>query len=619
MIKKGLDTLYKPKLAGVVAAVGMALFVGQPAQAIDIEGDNWSGSWDTTVSYGSTWRMEDRDNKRIGHSNLGNAASNFQPLGPGQLSAVPNSNTLLDQGGWSNNGDDGNLNFDKHDAVSTVAKITTEIGMAHTSGFGFFARGTVFRDFELMWRPRDRVKPISNEALKEQGQKAELLDAYVYMNFDLAERSAQVRAGRQVVSWGESTFIQHGLSEINAVDVTKLRIPGSEIKEGLIPVNTLWASYNLTDTLSFEGYAQFEWENFRTDEPGTFFSSVDFAGETGTDVHLGFSQFGEGTPGTIARREANRNASDTGQFGVKLSWLAEDWNYTEFAFYYVNYHNKRPVISANAHNGVETVGFFEYIEDIQMYGLSFNTSSDWGFSLGGEVTYRLDEPLQIDDVELLFATLEPVGSIPSGTSQIPGGAALGEEISGYRLFDTIQAQMTFTTFLGPRWGSDQWVILAEIGGNWIEDMPEQDVLRFEASGTSRSGNPARAGRGSGFISPGSPCSVGGAPVECEGVETNPFADDFSWGYRVVSRWDYSDVIGGWNMSPRIVYSHDVEGTTPAPISNFIEDRKAVTVAVGMDYLSKWKADIGYSAFFGAGTADAMGDKDFLSANISYSF
>lgn len=611
MIRKGLDKMHKPKLACVAVAVGLALSVGQTAQAVDINTDNWSGSWDTTISLGSSWRMEDREDERIGHANL-------LGLGPGGLATTPGSGQTL-PGGWSNNGDDANLNFNKGQAFSTVLKITSEIGMEHESGFGFLVRGTAFYDRELMSDPQERPKPLSVEVLDEQGNNDRLLDAYVYYTWDLDDTTVQARLGRQVVSWGESTFIQHGLSEINAIDVTALRVPGSEIKEGLIPVNTLWTSIDLSESVSFEAFAQFEWEHFRTDEPGTYFASQDFTGVTGTDIHLGFAQFGEGTPGTVARRLADRDAKDDGQFGVKLAWLAEDLNYTEFGFYFVNYHNKRPIITANAHNGVETTGFFEYLEDIQMYGLSFNTSTDSGFSIAGEMTYRLDEPLQIDDVEILYATLEPVGSVPSGTSQIPGGAALGEEISGYRLFDTIQYQATITKFMGPTWGASQWVLLTEIGANQIQDMPDQDELRFNAPGTSRSGNSDRAGRGLGFLDPTSPCSVGGVPVECEGVETNPFADDFSWGFRLVSKWDYTDVIGGWNMSPRIVYQHDVEGTTPGPISNFVEGRKAVTIGLGMDLQARWKADIGYSAFFGAGTANVMGDKDFLAANISYSF
>ncbi|WP_444997983.1 DUF1302 domain-containing protein [Aliikangiella sp. IMCC44359] len=607
-----LSSNNKPKIAGSTLAVFIALSMGQTVKAVDIGGENWNGSWDTTVSFGAGWRVEEREDIRIGHSNL-------LDLQAGQLTTMPGSNVELTQGAWSNNGDDGNLNFDKGDIFSSAIKFTTELGLEHSSGFGFFIRGTGFYDFELKDNPEGRVKPISEKALEQQGEDYRLLDAYIYSTWDFDETALQARLGKQVVSWGESTFIQHGLSEINAVDLTKLRVPGAEIKEGLIPVNTLWTSVGLSESVNLEAFVQFEWEHFRTDEPGTYFATQDFTGESGTSIHLGFSQFGEDTPGTFARRIADRDADDSGQYGLKLSWLAENLNYTEFGFYYVNYHNKRPVITGNAHNGTEVTGFFEYIENIQMYAFSFNTSTDSGFSIAGEVTYRLDEPLQVDDVELLYATLEPVGNVPSGTSQIPGGAGIGEEISAYRLYDTVQYQATITKFMGPTWGADQWVLLAEVGGNSIVDMPSKDELRFNAPGTSRSGNPDRAGRGVGFLDPTSGCSIADFPVECEGVETNPFADEFSWGYRIVSKWDYSDVAMGWNMSPRIVFQHDVNGTTPGPISNFVQGRKAVTLGVAFDRQAVWKADIGYSSFFGAGTANLMGDRDFIAANISYSF
>lgn len=590
MIIKGLKHMRKQRLAASVAAVALALVAGPSAQAIELSTDSWSGSWDTTVSLGSSWRVEDRDLDTIGHYNL----AEYETAETGET--VPYDPS---RGSWSHNGDDGNLNFDQWDAFSTVVKFTTEVGMQHESGFGFFVRGTGFYDYQLMDNDEGRRKPIREKALDNQGEDYRLLDAYIYQSWSLDDKNLQARLGRQVISWGESTFIQHGLSEINAVDVTKLRVPGSELKEGLIPVNTLWTSFDLSSSLSMEAFAQFEWESYRTDEPGTYFATTDFAGESGEYIHLGFAVYPELTPGTVAYRLDDRDANDSGQYGVKLAWLAENWGYTEFGFYFVNYHNKRPIISAYAHNGTATTGFFEYLEDIQMYGLSFNTSTDSGFSIAGEVTYRVDEPLQIDDVELLFATLEPVGAIPSGTSQIPGGALPGEEISGYRLFDTVQAQTTITKFLGPLMGSDQWTMLVEIGANQILDMPDQSELRFNAPGTARSGNSVRAG--------------------FEGVETNPFANEFSWGYRFVSKWDYSDLFGGWNMSPRVVFQHDVNGTTPGPISNFVEDRKAITLGIGMDFQSIWNLDVGYSSFFGGGAANEMGDRDFFAASVSYSF
>ena len=47
------------------------------------------------------------------------------------------------------------------------------------------------------------------------------------MPFDL-------RIGRQVLSLGESTFIPNGINVVNSADLSKLRVPGSELKEALL-------------------------------------------------------------------------------------------------------------------------------------------------------------------------------------------------------------------------------------------------------------------------------------------------------------------------------------------------------------------------------------------------
>ena len=55
--------------------------------------------------------------------------------------------------------------------------------------------------------------------------------------------------------------------------------------------------------------------------------------------------------------------------------------------------------------------FIEYPEDIQLFGLSFNTQMEsTGIALQGEVSYRKDVPLQVDDLELLFAALGPISA-----------------------------------------------------------------------------------------------------------------------------------------------------------------------------------------------------------------
>lgn len=58
-------------------------------------------------------------------------------------------------------------------------------------------------------------------------------------------------------------------------------------------------------------------------------------------------------------------------------------------------------------------GLLEYPEDIKLYGLSFNTAFG-DISVQGEIAYRPNLPLQVDDTDVVFAALQP--SSPLGCS-----------------------------------------------------------------------------------------------------------------------------------------------------------------------------------------------------------
>ena len=45
----------------------------------------------------------------------------------------------------------------------------------------------------------------------------------------------------------------------------------------------------------------------------------------------------------------------------------------------------------------------------------------------------------------------------------------------------------------------------------------------------------------------------------------------------------------------------------------------MTVGVEGTYLNQWSADLSYTAFYGAGTLNLIGDRDFLSFTVKYSF
>jgi hypothetical protein len=145
-------------------------------------------------------------------------------------------------------------------------------------------------------------------------------------------------------------------------------------------------------------------------------------------------------------------------------------------------------------------------------------------------------------------------------------------------------------------------LLVELGGTWFFGMEDKDVLRYEGPGTFTSANE--------FFTQGEV-----QPYTTRGG----FADPFSWGYRLATRLDYYNLIGPLTVQPVFAWFHDVEGTTPSPIANFIEGRKQMTLALRFTYLNALKAGIAYTMFFGAGQYNQLHDRDFLSINTSLSF
>ncbi len=69
------------------------------------------------------------------------------------------------------------------------------------------------------------------------GHKAEILDAYVYGSWHIGNMPLNARFGRQVFNWGEGIFYRGGVNTTNPVDAAKYRLPGSELKEVLMPVD----------------------------------------------------------------------------------------------------------------------------------------------------------------------------------------------------------------------------------------------------------------------------------------------------------------------------------------------------------------------------------------------
>jgi len=612
------------KCCGWSLALLLLVMASSQSMAFDFSSGEWSARIDSTVSYGAAWRLQDAD-----EDNLGKAA-----LNPA-VSLLSNAQQRAAPGRWSVNSDDGNLNYQGGDLISNALKLTSEMELDYRN-YGAFVRFSALYDFE-----NEKKDQLSEEAKDKVGKDIRLLDAYIWGNHQFGDRGFTWRLGRQVVSWGESTFIQGGINVINPVDVSKIRVAGAELKEAYMGVNMLWGSVELSQSVSIEPLYIFEYQEIEPDPVGSYFSTNDLATPGATYAMLNFGLVPQPVVNPDLYNEVclnhNYAASDsllpaalvaggcmatfprvasvtpngTGQYGAALRWYAEGLNSTEFAFYYLNYHSRLPLISGTAITSTNLNSgqyWTEYPKDIHLYGISFNTSiGTW--SLAGEVSYRPNIPLQIDDVEVLFAGLTPLNAlIPQPVlrfkSQL-GEYAPGAYIQGWERHKMWQAQATTTKLFGPGnpFKADQIAFVLEAGFNHV-DLPAKDWLRFNGDGTD----------------------TGGGPDYLSGDFRNPitqtggFADDFSWGYRLLLRAEYNNVFGtAVTMAPSIGWAHDVSGTTPGPGGSFIEGRKTVTLGLSFNYLQQWVFDFSYTAYMGAGPYNLLKDRDFVGASVRYSF
>jgi hypothetical protein len=299
------------------------------AYAWDFQNDDgtFTGSWDTTLTYGQAWRIESRDCRLI---------------------------AIADGGcGRSPNIDDGDLNYGT-DMFSRALKVLTELSL-NSGNFGAFVRASALYDDAAGNTERTGLSDRSESLVKSYGR---LLDAFVYAKFDIGNMGAELRLGRQAVSWGESTFIQNGINVINHFDVSALRVPGAELKEAFQPVEMVNFSLQFSDNLSAQAIYLTKWEATVPEPAGSYFSNNDFAPVGGSKVVLGFGSFSDqgvdfrplGGPFIENFQTVNRlptvKPPDSGQYGFNLKYYAPNFNNgTEFGLFFLNYHSRLPLIS----------------------------------------------------------------------------------------------------------------------------------------------------------------------------------------------------------------------------------------------------------------------------------
>ncbi|SER39895.1 Protein of unknown function [Pseudomonas cuatrocienegasensis] len=611
-----------------------------------------SGSIDTTLSYGQLWRVQGQDAR---------------------------NNDI--------NSNDGNRNFDTG-LVSEVFKITSDMEVTYQN-YGAFVRGTAFYDTQIMDRrndyrsANDPAQPSQNtpndnrftyDTRHTAGRDAQILDAYVYGNWDIGDTPLTGRLGRQVFNWGEGLFYRGGVNTTNPVDAAKFRLPGAEVKEVLVPVEALSFNIGLSDNLSLETFYQFNWKETAIDPAGTFFSETDLFAEGGNTAYttmaaLGAAAFrtnyaglsGLGAGGLtgsdyldsngvfkVASIGSDLNAKNDGQFGVALRYIAEQLNATEFGFYVVNYHAKEPSIYADLD------GFSGLNLDTITNAASAGAISDYASLLAAA-------SVNAPDARDLLGLVNGAATVDTA-NRITARREYAEDIRMYGFsFNTTVGEAsvfgelayrpnlpigiaTTNDLLGdlltqaPALASGQ---VTNIGGQQVQlGDAIHNYERVEAFNTSL-GTLYNFGPALSFDSLFGVAELGSEHVRGSDLQyqsrngtryyssraNNSYINGYdrddqinknAYGYTLVLSGTWNDVYAGVNLSPFAVFKHDFKGNSHQT-GNFIEGRKAHTLGLRASYLNSLEAELQYTAFYGAGQNNASRDRDNLGVNVKYSF
>jgi hypothetical protein len=595
-------------------ATQLASFAGQTHAAAFAVRDI-QGIFNGRLSYGALYRLNDRDSDLIAIASDGNSRSS--------------------------NLDDGNLNYDKG-IVSSTVRAAGEMAVSW-GDFGAYVRGAAFYDFKNQSNDPARTE-FDSDAEKLVGSDVELRESYVSWSVRPGGMPALIRVGQQVVNWSETTFVRDGLDVINPVDLVTVLQPASNRDDLRIPQRMLWAAANITQTFSMEAYYQYEWEPVEIPPVGWYFSNNDGVGgegmnawmygggevsDLGTDLDEYFS-LPDGTLGFDAdfQRLPGKNrdkASDTGQFGAALIGFLPDSNATKLGLHYIHYHSRYPLVMARTGDAAAVAAtaeplvaarasalesiyleqgvapgeatamgrdaaeqltlsnyandssfFVTYPEDIDLLGLSFSTSSRrTGTLFAGEFSYHQDFPFQIAFKPLFDAVFSPVLFDPDLGDTPLGSYGPSEQIGGFVRLDRSLATIEAAQIFRGRLWADQVLVSTDLSWSKVHDLPDNSSTPLTSQ------------------------------------------DEDSWGYRAQVIATYSGLLGGISIAPFVAFAHDFDGTTPAPVSTFIEDRKTLTIGIRASYINRIVGELRYTGFSGGGKTNTLRDRDYLRFQVSY--
>ncbi|MGE8410646.1 MAG: DUF1302 domain-containing protein [Pseudomonas sp.] len=484
------------------------------------------------------------------------------------------------------NADDANRNFDRGSLTTNRIGALGEM-ILRKDNYGAVVRASTFYD-DVYHKDNDNDSPgtvnkrgdndeFTSDTRYYSGGRTRLLDAYVFGGWRFAnDTMLDVKAGRHIESWGESLYYPGVNGVQNPSDAVKAAQPGVEVKEVLLPVGQVSASYRINPQFTLGAYVQYEWKGTELPPVGSYLSSSDVIGPgreflimpTGRVDYLGTDK-----------------PRDSGQWGVQVRFRPVPA--VELSVFHVNYHDKNPATALVGYDPLPVGGGqyafaangyrVKYFEDIKLTGISATTKLG-EVQLGGEWSYRDGAPVMVNT---------GLGPVPTrGKGQ--------------------QIQFSAMRVLGDRPWASQTTLTAEVVHVRVDSVDDASAAP-NLQGVN--------------LLPSLSGMVGNSDDYTYKTASAWRSRDSS-AYTLGTSFSYPGVFQGWDLEVPVRFSNVFSGSTPmaGSISGVQGDRR-LSVGTTFKYLGNLEVGLNYTGYLGS--ADPVkrpfADRDYATFSMKYSF
>lgn len=402
--------------------------------------------------------------------------------------------------GGGRNQDDGNLNFDRGDPVSTVLKAFVE-ARYDAAPYAWVVSGKAWYDYTLKDQdlPWGNIvnglrsdRPLSDAGFDRRSRFSgvALQEAYLQIDQPLERAGVRWRVGQQSIGWGNPTLLGGGVRQVDAIDVPSSRRPGNLAGENGAPAWALRGTLTAMAGLRLDGFAQLSFEPHASVVCGTFFSVADYLdggcdkgvlGATANDRDLLAT-------GSYMRRSDVVRPSGRGQFGLALGYGDADKRLSG-NLYAANIHNRSvsynmvktrrtsgaPVIAGDP-GGLNAQFEMEYAKNLHLYGIDARLQA-LGGTWTAELTHTPNQPVPLNAGDLVGAFASPVTTAALLRAD-ERATPYGGRFLGYDRLKVSDARLGWSMHWPQLAGASNVRLRVELAGKFVHNLPDVALRRY---------------------------------------------------------------------------------------------------------------------------------------------